>query len=200
MVGKDKETLTSGDIIYFADREGYRNSRKENVGAHVQYPDYMVIDAKIWGGLKRESNYTVIGIPRKGYMITDSELAFFRRVGSIHSIDYSVSDIKKDPYYFSRLYASGNFCQLPIFLKSTLIGLSTYFPHQEKNIVRIHDLVAKREEEGLSPSELMEISLHMLREAYLRTLESKEGNVNEATKTIESLMVQTSRNMTKIIL
>lgn len=199
-MGNYEYTLTTGDILYFVDREGYRKSRPENIGPHAQYPDYVVIGARHFSK-DGDHYYSLMGLKRKGPTIKESEVKFFNLVGELDDIDYKQKDIKADPYYFSRLYASGEFCIIPDFLKRTLISLSTYFPGLEKNKTRISELMEKRDNDGtLMPSEIMEISLHMMRGAYLGLLQAYKGNVTEATEGIMSMMIQTSRNMTKKVL
>lgn len=195
-MGNSEYTLTSGDILYFMDREGYRNSRPENIGAHAQYPSYVVVGARHFSP-DGDHHYSLLGIKRQGGAIRESEAKFFNRVGELHDLDYDQKEVKADPYYFSRLYASGEFCIIPEFLKRTLISLSTYFPHVEKNKTRIGELMGK---ETLTPSESMEVSLYMMRNAYLELLQSNKGNVTKATEGMMNMMVQTSRNMTKKVL
>lgn len=36
--------LNQGDILYFSNRDGFRNSRPENIGFHSQLPDFIVVD------------------------------------------------------------------------------------------------------------------------------------------------------------
>lgn len=188
---------SSGDILFFHDRQGYRNSRPENIGFHVQLPDYVVIDnldLRFNHEFDIDVDYhwcSLVGIKRVKPAITEEEFRkFFRRVGNIDDQGYDREYVEEDPHLFSKDYAAG-YHEDEGFLNDLMRNMRDYDPHSPKNIEKINHILERRQRTGkLLPSEMADVANHMIAALYKAARIGNKGKCYKSYRLLIETMLE----------
>lgn len=190
--------VNPGDILFFHDREGYRNSRRENIGFHVQLPDYVVVDTldlKFDTQIDNFANYghscSLVGIKRVKPAITEEEFRdFFYPVGTIDDQGYDREFVEEDAHGFSKYYAAG--CHEDEgFLNDLMRNMKDYDPHSKKNIDTVNQILEKRRTTGrLYPSEMADVANHMIAALYKAARIGNKGKCYPSYRLVKDTMLE----------
>lgn len=185
--------LSPGSILFFRDREGFKKSRKENIGLHVQLPDYVVIDGNFSEPYRFEENLayvTLVGIKRKLPMITQSEVDFFEVVGHIDSQGYDLSEVVDNPDQFSTWYATGSH-EDEGFLNDLMKNMGNYDPGKEENKHIVDRLLDERRATGqLLPTEIAYVINHLLCALYNAARVGHSGKTRPAYNMLRNTLLE----------
>lgn len=192
-----------GDVLYFYDREGYRNANKKNVGYHAQLADYVVIEHINYDA---ELGWVVslAGFPHKqGAIIWDDcEDGFFSEVGHIDNSGYGMADIKKDPYAFSREFKAG--CHIRsdndtvLYMDTLFYNMSNFNPTSAQNNDELSRVFASYQESGnMLPSDMAYVINRVLLGLYNSILNYNQGDIKTTMKDVRDLLCAKATVMNK---
>lgn len=182
-----------GTILFFRDREGFRNSRTYNIGLHVQLPDYVVVD----GNYTDEDRFddgkayvTLVGIKRKLPMINQFEAGFFEIVGHIDNQGYELSEVLNDPHQFSTWYATGSH-EDEGFLNDLMKNMGDYNPGLDKNKHIVDRLLDERRATGkLLPTEIAYVINHLVCALYNAARVGHKGKTKPAYNMLRNTLLE----------
>lgn len=178
-----------GTILFFRDREGFKKSRKENIGLHVQLPDYVVVEESF---LDRDNcaYITLVGIKRKLPMINEFESKFFEIVGHIDDQGYDESEVVDDPDQFSTWYATGSH-EDEGFLNDLMKNMGNYDPGKEENKHIVDRLLDERRATGqLLPTEIAYVINHLLCALYNAARVGHSGKTKPAYNMLRNTLLE----------
>jgi len=185
--------LQPGSILFFRDREGFKKSRKENIGLHVQLPDYVVVDGKFASHEQFEEDnayVTLVGIKRKIPMINQFETEFFEVVGHIDSQGYDVSEVVDDPHQFSVWYATGSH-EDEGFLNDLMKNMRDYNPGSDRNKKFVDRLLDERRATGqLLPTEIAFVINHLVCALYNAARVGHKGSTKLAYNMLRNTLLE----------
>lgn len=183
--------LNQGDILYFSNRDGFRNSRPENIGFHSQLPDFIVVDVV---GFK--NNNAILW--RHGSI---DESVYFNNIRvNIDEIGTDLSEVRESPYVFSNWFKVGGAYRSDnttvVYVDSLMSGMVNFNPSLPGNNGTMMDIFRDYNRSGtMLPSEKAYVINRCLKGLYQDMLTYNEGNVKDALHDLNKILKEVSMRM-----
>lgn len=196
--------LNQGDILYFSNRDGFRNSRPENIGFHSQLPDFIVVD-----DVRLTDNgwqVDIVGFKNNNGAIvwrpgSIDESVYFNNIRvNIDEIGTDLSEVRESPYVFSNWFKVGGAYRSDnttvVYVDSLMSGMVNFNPSLSGNNGTMMDIFRDYNRSGtMLPSEKAYVINRCLKGLYQDMLTYNEGNVKDALHDLNKILKEVSMRM-----